>query len=197
MFDDGSAYRQPLARKFRGAYANAREIHKALRTFSRKSSPEILMVSKRPEYFDADDLFDPRFGIKSVTFVSSRESLCRISRKFDLALVCQHAYNEYELSFLIRARQIADVVAIWTFDNHHLEHRNIQSDQLADVVFPSHAWCASVLNSPYQIMGRHLPLCSSQWSRRFLSEQIERRDPGERRTELSGGFVMWGGRGTA
>lgn len=192
MCDDRSSQQEPLARKFGGAYANAHDIHLALRTFGLEQRPAILIASKRPELFDADDLFDPKFDIGSVTFVSSHESLCQIDRKFDLAVVFQHAWNEYKFNFLIRARELAPLIAIWAWDNHHQEHMNLQSNALADVVFPSHAWCASTLNSPYQIMGHHLPLCCSQWSRRFLSEQIARRLRVERRSELSGGFVLWG-----
>jgi hypothetical protein len=189
---DNSRVVADVAPHFCSAYSTAQAIRAELCRFRAAEKPDILVISKRPEYFDVSDLFDHKANVGSVRFVTSVDDLYHIANPFALAIVFQHAWEEYEFTFHLRAKGLAPLVALWTFDNHHQHYRNVCANPLGDVIFPSHAWCAGTLASPYQLLADHLPLCSAQWSRQFLAQRLSSHLLGQRGDELSGGFMMWG-----
>jgi hypothetical protein len=104
--------------------------------------------------------------------------------------MCSHIMpTDHIALYQMRAKNIADFIFVWTFDNHHNWYSNVVANALADVVVPSHKYCANYMRSACTILGTHIPLATNQWSRaraRALfaaSAQLARRDG------LHGSFV--------
>jgi hypothetical protein len=165
----------------------------AARQVATKKQYDVLLFSQRPEYFDTDEFTDFQdHRIKSVAFTSSIQQLSTVGRTFDVAIMCNHvAPSDLAALFEMRKENLADFFFVWTFDNHHHRDANMIVNALADVIIPSHKFCANYMRSPCTILGAHVPLGTNQWSRakaRVLyaaSMRLARRDG------LHGGFVTW------
>jgi hypothetical protein len=115
-----------------------------------------------------------------------------VGRTVDVAIMCNHVMpSDHAALFQMRKENLADFFFVWTFDNHHHPTNNVIINALADVIVPSHKFCANYMRSPCTILGAHVPLGTNQWSRakaRLLfaaSMKLARRDG------LHGGFVRW------
>jgi hypothetical protein len=104
---DNSRVVADVAPHFCSAYSTAQAIRAELCRFRAAEKPDVLVISKRPEYFDVSDLFDHKANVGSVRFVTSVDDLYRITNQFALAIVFQHAWEEYEFTFHLRAKGLA------------------------------------------------------------------------------------------
>jgi hypothetical protein len=153
---------------------------------------DVLLVSHRQEYFDVPDVErSTGGGIRSVRFCGTDDELLALGQSFHVALICTHATGDHLPQLAVRARALAPLVVVWTWDNHHMRFENLCSTALADLVLPAHAFCGSDLKSPHAVVGRSFPLCSAQWSRE-LAAAVVAGEPGRARSDsLHGGYIMW------
>jgi len=175
-----------------GYFGDIRDrICRALLTCRNKSSFRILLYTCRPELFSNDLVFANGGVVEGVTVLSSDVQLAKENRKFDIAIVCQHIGLEHRIQFVLREKQMAPLVVVWAWDNHLDPYANLNFNALADVVIPSHKYCANALKSPQLLLGRTVPQCTSQWARSFARERIDRDKAQFRSNALHGGYVLW------
>jgi hypothetical protein len=174
-------------------FVHAERIVRTAQQVVTKTQYDVLLFSLRPEYFDPDEFINFQDGpIRSVTFISSIQQLLTIGRTFDVAIMISTLIQSDHIAlYHMRKENLADFIFVWTFDNHHDRYSNMIINSLADVIVPSHKFCANYMRSPCAILGAHVPLATNQWSRakaRILfaaSMQLARRDG------LHGSFVTW------
>ena len=160
-----------------------------LGVLSTKTRVRVLLFTKRPEYFDTTDLFDQHGIVELVKFSDSENSLETCAEQFDLALVCTHILGEHKPQYIIRKQRLAPLIVVWNWDNHHCWGRNLSANSLADIILPAHSHASDVLKTPHAVLGRCVPLGTSQWSRALTSKLLW--SPHSRSDALSGGHVLW------
>ena len=167
------------------------EIRAALGSVRDRGDLSVLLVSGRLEFFDLEE-FEAPLGdrIGRVAAVSHERELRRLNERFDIALVCS-SLAEGNANLAIRQRELAGLVCNWTFDNHHHEIANLRASQLADVIIPGHAFARDYLLSPFHLMGPHMPLPTSQWSRARTRRVVEETLGVPRLDALYGGFFLY------
>jgi hypothetical protein len=114
---------------------------------------------------------------------------------FDVLLVSNRPeyfdIGDQDAMFQIRARSLAEFLFVWTFDNHHSAAANLAVNALADVVVPSHKYCARFMRTPCTLLGFHVPLSTNQWSRATARRLFANSAHLVRQDGLHGGFISW------
>jgi hypothetical protein len=165
----------------------------AARQVATKKQYDVLLFSHRPEYFDCDEFVDLHGRlISSVVFISSIQQLLTIGRTFDVAIMCSTVMpSDHTALCQMRKENLADLFFVWTFDNHHSQYTNVTINALADIIVPSHKFCANYMRSPCSILGSHVPLATNQWSRSKAKSMLAASMQLSRSNGLHGGFVAW------
>jgi len=167
-------------------------LKRALSCLRNKTSLDVLLFSKRPEYFCAEDLIEgPNSTIKSIQFVSDERELLALKRTFDLAIICTHIKGEHKAQVIIRGRKFAPVLVAWTWDNHIDPYSNLRFSALSDIILPTHKYCADLLKTPHAVVGENFPHCTCQWSRPLAAKLLEASISNSRSDSLYGGYVSW------
>jgi hypothetical protein len=88
----------------------------------------------------------------------------------DVLIVTAHGVVDLSPSiWRLRQQLPSTVIAVWFWDNHLSQFRNMRTAQAADFAFPSHWYCAPLLANPCSILGNHIPACSAQWTRNLAA----------------------------
>jgi hypothetical protein len=163
----------------------------AVNSLKGKKGVDILLLSLAPEFFGHEDLISSPTSVRSITFVTDESRLGSLEKCFDLAIVCTHIRREHKAQFIIRGRQLAPVMVVWTFDNHHSHDANRCFNALADIILPAHRYCGDMMKTPHAILGQSVPLCCTQWPRALATRLLEERISIPRSDSLYGGYVLW------
>ena len=169
-----------------------RRVVEAARTVVARPAWDVLIVAQRSEGLDEtefDAVSEP--PVRSIRIVRTLGELEAIDRAFDVCLLCNRVTTDEELLNVVRARHMADFVAVWTWDNHHSRRRNLQIAALGDLVVPGHNFCASYLTSPHTILGSHVPLATNQWGRARAAALFGQFRDAPRDDALHGSFTGW------
>src|SRR4029079_9954803 len=129
--------------------------------------------------------------ISQVTFCCSDEELNHVKEEHDLAIICASLMFEHKTALFIRGLKLAKLIVYWLWDNHHNYLNNINYATPADIIIPAHAYDVSYLRVPHSILGKSIPLCSSQFARKFVADTLAKHSSEERNASLYGGFVAW------
>lgn len=172
---------------------DAIRIKTSLESLKEKDRLNILLFSKRPEYFAANDLIESSKGhVASVTLISDEVELASFDKVYDIAIVCTHVMMEHLAEIIIRSHNLSPVIVAWTWDNHHSASRNSAFNPMSDIIIPAHGYCGDVLRTPHAALAESVPLCCSQWSRELTARLIREAGSLSRSDSLYGGFVLWG-----
>lgn len=117
-----------------------------------------------------------------------------VDKPYDLFVVKSSGWKENVL-LSAKLRGLAQVCAVWMYDNHHSFDKNYHLAAASDFYFPAHAYCIDYLKNPYSQLGCALPVACSQWPRREVVAQFAQCRNQERSDELYGGFVRYPGLG--
>jgi hypothetical protein len=166
-------------------------LSQALQVCRVKQRFRIFLYTRRPELFCEDLVFDNNGVVETVGLASTESDLLSEKSKFDVAIICQHLGLEHRVQFIVRGKQIAPLIVSWAWDNHLDPHSNLNFNALADVVIPSHRFCANTLKTPHLLLGKSVAHCTSQWSRNFTRKVIYGQPPQSRANALYGGYVLW------
>lgn len=172
--------------------APLRRVIEAARAVVARPAWDILIVARRSEGLDETELVVRHAPpVRSITLVRDIDQLEALDRRFDVCLLCNRVTDDELLLKRVRERQLADFIAIWTWDNHHSRRRNLQISALGDLVLPGHLFCAGYLKSPQTVLGAHVPLGSNQWSRARAASLFKQFRTAPRDDALHGGFIGW------
>lgn len=121
----------------------------------------------------------------------SYENKPDFSKQYDIFILLCHAQFEQKLIWNIRMSgvQPQPVIAVWTWDNHHLEANNLRTAHSADLVFAAHDFCSDYLKNPFSLYLEHLPLCCNQWTAKEASLYIK--NTMQRKDALYGGYYRY------
>ncbi len=175
-------------------------IQSAARDVAGRGGWDVLLFSHRQQFFDTAEFQDYRSDrIKSVQFASAENFAVEadgriksdLTRRFDIGIVCNNNQSEHASLFMMRQLNLCDLIFVWTWDNHHDEAQTLVGNALGDIVVPAHRFCAAYMKSPATVLGRHVPLATTQWSRASASRLFEAHRDLERDDALHGGFMVY------
>lgn len=157
---------------------------------AQRATWDVLFFSNRGYLFDAEEFAGYRSSrIGAIHFIDNLDSLRALTRRFDLAIFCNSATQEHASLFACRQRSMSDFVVTWTFDNHHAEARTLAANNLADAVIPAHRFAAAYMKTPSTVLGRHVPLGTSQWGRQRAAQMFRTYSGFARDDALHGTFL--------
>ncbi|MEX0807655.1 MAG: hypothetical protein WD044_02905 [Dongiaceae bacterium] len=172
--------------------APLRRVIEAARSVVARPAWDILIIARRSEGLDDAELAIRHAPpVRSMRLVRDMAELDALDRRFDVCLLCNRVTDDELLLQHVRERNLADFVAVWTWDNHHSRRRNLQISALGDLVLPGHLFCAGYLKSPQTVLGAHVPLGTNQWSRARAASLFEQFHKAPRDDALHGGFIGW------
>jgi hypothetical protein len=162
----------------------------AARKVAARPEWDVLFVTHRANFFDVDEFSEYKSEkIRSVHFAPSVDAVKALPQHFDIAIVCNNVAQEQIPLFAIRQQNNCDFVFVWAFDSHHSERQTLSINMLADAVIPAHRFAASYMKSPTSVLGRHVPLSTSQWSRSRAAQLFQSHLTLPRKNALHGKFV--------